>query len=149
MADDKTIKLLIVDDEVPFLNAVSERLRLKDFDVVSADSGEKALEAARLKAFDVAVVDLHMPGMDGRELLDALKEQHPFLQVLILTGQGTVSTAMECMRQGAVTYLEKPFNFDQLVEAVKEAYTAKMISQYEHKARELKPAPGKGSNNED
>ncbi len=148
MADEKTIKVLIVDDEVSFLNAVSERLRLKGFEVFSADSGEKALEAAEQLSFDVAVVDLHMPGMTGQELLEALKVKHPFLQVLILTGQGTVRTAMECMRQGAVTYLEKPFNFDQLVDAVGEAFTAKLISQYEHQASELKPPSGKISENQ-
>ena len=138
MGDEKIIRLLIVDDEVPFLNAISERLRLKDFDVTSAENGEMAMEAALEKTFDVAVVDLHMPGMNGQELLTALKARHPFLQVLVLPGQGTVSTAMECMRMGATTYLEKPYDFAQLVEAIKEAYTSKLISKYEHQARELK-----------
>ena len=57
MGDEKIIRLLIVDDEVPFLNAISERLRLKDFDVTSAENGEMAMEAALEKTFDVAVVD--------------------------------------------------------------------------------------------
>jgi DNA-binding NtrC family response regulator len=138
MSDEKKIRLLIVDDEEGFLNAITQRLRLKDFDVTAASSGAAAVDAARKKTFDVAVVDLHMPGMNGQELLMALKDQHRFLQVLILTGQGTVSAAIECMKMGAATYLEKPYDFDQLVDAIKDAYTARLISKYEHQARELK-----------
>lgn len=140
MNEDQTIRLLIVDDEEAFLNVITQRLRLKDFDVTAASDGETAMAAALEKTFDVAVVDLHMPGMNGQELLAALKDRHPFLQVLILTGQGTMGAAMECMRLGAASYLEKPYNFDQLVEAIRDAYTAKLISRYEHQARELKAA---------
>jgi DNA-binding NtrC family response regulator len=132
------IRLLVVDDEVPFLHALSERLRLKNFDVTSADSGESALQAAGHKTFDVAVVDLHMPGMSGQELLLALKERQQFLQILIFTGQGTLSKAMECMTMGAVSYLEKTSNIDQVVEAINEAYTSKLISTYEQRAQELR-----------
>ena len=138
MNEDQTIRLLIVDDEEAFLNVITQRLRLKDFDVTAASDGEQAMAAALEKPFDVAVVDLHMPGMNGQELLAALKDRHPFLQVLILTGQGTMGAAMECMRMVAATYLEKPYDFDQLVEAIRDAYTAKLISRYEHQARELK-----------
>lgn len=138
MNEDQTIRLLIVDDEEAFLNVITQRLRLKEFDVTAASDGEQAMAAALEKPFDVAVVDLHMPGMNGQELLAALKDRHPFLQVLILTGQGTMGAAMECMRMGAATYLEKPYDFDQLVEAIRDAYTAKLISRYEHQARELK-----------
>jgi DNA-binding NtrC family response regulator len=135
---EENIKLLIVDDEIHFLNAISERLRLKGFDVTSAENGEAAMDSAMKESFDVAVVDLHMPGMNGQELLKALKERHRFMQVLILTGQGTMTTAMECMRMGAATYIEKPYNFEQLVEAIREAYTSKMIKKFEHQAMELK-----------
>ena len=138
MSDEKTIRLLIVDDEDAFLKAISERLKLKGFDVTPASSGEMALAAARDNTFDVAVVDLHMPGITGQELLTALKQQHPFLQVLILTGQSTVTSAIECMKMGATTYLEKPYDFEQLVEAIKDAYTSKLIRKFEHQAQQLK-----------
>lgn len=138
MTEKEKIRLLVVDDEVPFLHALSERLRLKDFDVTSADSGEAALQAAENKTFDVAVVDLHMPGMNGQELLLALKERQQFLQILIFTGQGTLSKAVECMTMGAVSYLEKTANIDQVVEAINEAYTSKLISTYEQRAQELR-----------
>jgi len=138
MADGEKIRLLVVDDEVHFLHALSERLRLKNFDVTSVDSGESALKAAEHKIFDVAVVDLHMPGMNGQELLLALKERQQFLQILIFTGQGTYSKAMECMAMGAVTYLEKISNIEQVVEAINEAYTSKLISTYEQRAKDLR-----------
>lgn len=138
MADEEKIRLLVVDDEVAFLHALSERLRMKKFDVTSAESGESALQAAEHKTFDVAVVDLHMPGMNGQELLLALKERQQLLQILIFTGQGTLSKAMECMTMGAVTYLEKSANIEQVVEAINEAYTSKLISKYEQRAKELR-----------
>ena len=108
MEPENTIKILLVDDEVKFLKAVSDRLAIKGFDVTTADNGDDAVAAAGKGGFDVAVVDLQMPGMDGTQVLKALKENHKFIEIIMLTGHATVDSAVECTRLGAFKYLEKP-----------------------------------------
>jgi DNA-binding NtrC family response regulator len=126
------IKLLIVDDDEKFLNTISERLGLKDFDVTPAGDGEKALKAAEKGDFDVAIVDMKMPGIDGKELLKRLKENHQFLEVIMLTGYSSIDSAVECTKLGAFGYLEKPYNFDDLLQKLKEAYEARLMKKFEH-----------------
>ena len=75
----KKIKLLVVDDEARFLKTLSDRLSLRDFDVTAASSGEQAMDEAGRQVFDVALVDLKMPGIGGDKLLEMLKEKHPFI----------------------------------------------------------------------
>ena len=75
----KKIKLLIVDDEIQFLDSIARRLEMRDFDVTTASDGMSALALARGGRFDLALVDLKMPGMKGEELLAALKAEHRFL----------------------------------------------------------------------
>ena len=134
------IRLLIVDDEVEFLETVSERLEQRDFEVTTASEGADALEIAKRDRFDLAVVDLRMPGMDGRELLEALKKEHKFLEVIVLTGYGSVESAFECSKLGAFGYLSKPFDLDELLKVLKDAFAARMENKFEHnrdKARKL------------
>lgn len=126
------IKLLIVDDDEKFLSTISERLGLKDFDVTPASNGNKALAAAEKGDFDVAVVDLKMPGIDGMELLKRLKESHKFLEVIMLTGHSSINSAVESTKLGAFGYLEKPYNFDDLLQKIKEAYEARLMKKFEH-----------------
>lgn len=126
------ISLLIVDDEVPFLEAIARRLRMRDFDVVTAANGPAALEAARRQLFDLALLDLKMPGMNGREVLEALREQHHFLEVIILTGHGSLDSAVECTKLGAFKYLPKPYELDRLIEVLKEAYQHRLENKFQH-----------------
>jgi DNA-binding NtrC family response regulator len=128
----RRMKLLIVDDEVKFLNSISKRLALKDFDVMTASDGKTAVNVAKKDKFDVALVDLKMPDMDGREVLKILKKRHKFLQILILTGHASIDSAVECTKLGAFNYLEKPFEFDKLVEALKEAFEARLRKKFEN-----------------
>ena len=79
------IKLLIVDDEVQFLNALAQRLEIRGFHVTKATNGAEALQAARSDKFDLALLDLKMPGLDGKEVLQLLKKEHKHLEVIILT----------------------------------------------------------------
>jgi DNA-binding NtrC family response regulator len=125
------IKLLLVDDEVDFLKSLSERLSNRGFDVVTATDGEQALEAAKKGSFDIAIVDLKMPGMDGTEVLKLLKEKHKWLEVIMLTAYGTIDSAIEAAKLGAHGYLEKPYDFDKLVAAIKDAYTARLLKKHE------------------
>jgi ActR/RegA family two-component response regulator len=102
--EERQIKLLIVDDDEKFLKTIAERLGLRDFNVTIAADGNQALEAAMDK-FDLAILDMKMPGMDGMELLKVLKEKHKFLEIIILTGYASIDSAVEAMKLGAFGYL--------------------------------------------
>ena len=118
----KKIKLLVVDDEERFLKTLSERLSLRDFDVTPVSDGMSALEAAENQSFDVALVDLKMPGLSGEELLKILKEKHPFIEVVILTGHGSIDSAVQCTQLGSHGYLQKPAETEELLDVLKNAY---------------------------
>ncbi len=128
---DNKIKLLMVDDETEFLDSIAERLEQRDFSVAKASDGEQALAVAERERFDLAVVDLRMPGMDGTALLEILKREHKFLEVIILTGHGSVESAFECSKLGAFGYLQKPFDLDQLLQVLKDAFQERMRKKYE------------------
>jgi DNA-binding NtrC family response regulator len=134
---DKKIKLLIVDDDEKFLNTISERLGLKDFKVSSTTEAEKAVKLAKKGKFDVAILDLKMPGMDGTELLKILKKKHKFLEVIMLTGFASIDSAVECTKLGAFGYLEKPYSFEKLLETLKEAYETRLRKKFEHDKKRM------------
>jgi DNA-binding NtrC family response regulator len=125
MAQDR-IKLLIVDDEVRFLETLSQRLVMRDFDVTPVSSGDEAVKVARENAFDIALVDLKMPGLTGEEVLKILKSEHPLIEVVILTGHGSVESAVECVKEGTYQYLQKPCETDELMQVLLEAYRARV-----------------------
>jgi two-component system NtrC family response regulator len=129
MADKSDIKVLIVDDEETLLEYMSKRLVREGFTVKTTLSGEEGLEMATGELFDVAVVDMKMPGMDGVETQKALKKVQPFLQCIVLTGHGNVDTALESGQQEAFKYLLKPIDYDNLVETIREAYEKKVEVQ--------------------
>lgn len=132
MSTENKIKLLIVDDEVEFLTAVASRLELQNFDVTAASNGKEAIASAEKGLFDVAIVDVDMPGMAGAQLLKILKERHNYLEIIILTGHAKIDSAVECTKLGAFKYLEKPYAFEKLVEAIKEAYEARLQRKFAH-----------------
>ena len=129
---EKQIGLLIVDDDEKFLATIAERLGLKDFDVTTATEGTQAIKAAKKGAFDVAILDLKMPGMDGMELLQILKKKHKFLEIVILTGFASIDSAVEATKLGAFGYLEKPYDFDKLLGVLKDDYEARIRKKFEH-----------------
>ena len=135
MADQ--IKLLIVDDEVKFLDSISRRLGMRDFDVTKATNGAEALEAARAANFDLALLDLKMPGLNGQQVLKILKEEHKHLEVIILTGHGSVDSAVECTKLGAFGYLPKPYKLEELLEVLRQAYEARMKKKFESDAARM------------
>lgn len=116
------IKLLVVDDEERFLKTLAQRLGMRDFDVTPVTSGPEAIACARRQPFDLALVDLKMPKMSGEEVLRVLKEEHPFIEVVILTGHGSVDSAVDCTKAGSYGYLQKPCETEELLEVLKEAY---------------------------
>lgn len=125
------IKLLIVDDEREFLEALGQRLEMRDFDVHLATAGAEAVDLCRKEKFDLALVDLKMPGMDGQELLARLKAEHTYLEVIILTGHGSLGNAVECAKMGAYSYLPKPYKLEELLDVLKGAYLERMRKKFE------------------
>jgi len=138
MEDEQKIKILLVDDEVKFLETIARRLELRNLEVTTATSGEESIAAADKNLFDVAVLDLQMPGLDGAQVLKRLKERHKYLEIIMLTGHATVDSAVECTKLGAFQYLEKPYAFDKLVELIKEAYKTRLTRKFEHNEKRFK-----------
>jgi len=139
MKKDK-INILIVDDEEQFLESMGKRLEVRDFYVITANRGEKAIEAARKYAVDIALVDLKMPGINGEETLKTLKDEHKWMEIVILTGHGNIDSAVECTRSGAYSYLQKPCKLEELLETLKEAYKKVVMNRnriQEEKLNEL------------
>ncbi|MBW1788706.1 MAG: response regulator [Deltaproteobacteria bacterium] len=120
------MKILLVDDEETLLEYLSKRLLKEGLTVKATFSGEEAVKVAGGENFDVAVVDLKMPGIDGVETQKRLKEVQPFLQCIVLTGHGSVESALESGQQNAFQYLLKPIDYDTLVIAIKDAHQKKM-----------------------
>jgi len=124
------IKLLIVDDEARFLSAIAQRLTKRGFEVRTASNGPDAIALANQEKFDIALLDLKMPGMDGGEVLKVLKSHHQFLEAIILTGHGSLESAVELTRLGAFSYLPKPYELDKLIEVLKDAYQARLKKKF-------------------
>lgn len=120
--------LLLVDDEAPFVEAMSKRLTRRELTVDTALSGKEAVEKVDVggpSKYDVVILDVKMPGMDGLETLAAIKSGHPTLEVVMLTGHATVENAIEGMKRGAFDYLMKPCDLDVLMAKVEEAVAKK------------------------
>jgi len=120
--DPINVELLIVDDDAEFRATVTRRFVRRGYQVHEASTGQRALELAELRHFDVAVIDMVMPGMSGLEVLKRLKSSSPECEALILTGQGTIETAVEAMKLGAYDYLTKPFPLSELEVLIEKAY---------------------------
>jgi DNA-binding NtrC family response regulator len=116
-------KVLLVDDEVDFVDVLADRLEARDLDVSKANSGAAALELAEERTFDAIVLDMAMPGMNGIETLERLLEINPDLQVILLTGRATLEQAAAAIRIGALDLLEKPAEIDTLVAKIEMAAT--------------------------
>jgi DNA-binding NtrC family response regulator len=123
------INLLIVDDEELFLKSMRKRLELRDFNVIAVDRGEKAIEAARTQPIDIALVDLKMPGIDGEKTLEALKKEHEWMEIIILTGHGSIDSAVKCAKTGAYSYLQKPCEWERLLQELAAAYKKKVMNR--------------------
>ncbi len=122
--------ILLVDDEAPFVETMTKRLAKRDFDITTAFSGEEALETlASSGRIEVVILDVKMPGMDGVETLQTIRKKHPLVEVIMLTGNATVETAIDGMKMGAFDYLMKPCDMDALVVKVEEAAARKRVHE--------------------
>lgn len=120
--DPRKIDLLLVDDDADFRETVARRFTRRGFGVQEATHGEQALQLADLRQFDVVVLDMVMPGMTGTQVLEQLKLRHPECEIIMLTGQGTIETAVQSMKLGAYDYLTKPFPLADLETLIEKAY---------------------------
>ncbi len=134
----KNIKLLIVDDEKTFLDSIAMRLEMRGFDVTKAYNGADALKAAEGAGFDLALLDLKMPGMNGREVLERLKRDHKYIEVIILTGHGSYDSAVECTRIGAFGYLPKPYELEKLLDVLQQAYEVRLSKKFAQDEERMK-----------
>jgi DNA-binding NtrC family response regulator len=134
------VKVLLVDDEKEFVDLLGERMSARGMEVSSTTSAADALKIAEEQTFDAIVLDLMMPEMDGLEVLKNLKAKRPELQVILLTGHGTIEKGVEAMRLGAMDFVEKPADLDALTEKIKKAQARKMIlveRKVEEKLRDI------------
>jgi DNA-binding NtrC family response regulator len=135
-----SIHFLLVDDEKVLIETIAERLRIKGFTVDCAFSGNEALnQLSRSDTIDIVVLDIQMPDLDGMRILERIKEKHPLVEVIMLTGHATVQSAVEALKFGAYDYLLKPCDFNDLISKAKKALSRK--SARERKILNLKLKP--------
>jgi DNA-binding NtrC family response regulator len=117
------INLILVDDELEFLDAASTTLSRRGFEVSRAPNGRTAIDLIQNHEFDVMVLDVKMPGIDGVEVFHQVTRLAPHLPVIMLTGHGTVKQAFETSRDGVFEYLTKPFDIDKFAQVARRAVT--------------------------
>jgi len=129
--------ILLVDDEVSFTETMAKRLSKRNFNVFTASGGQEALDFLKNNmGIDVIILDVKMPGMDGIETLQNIKQHYPLINVIMLTGHATVESAIDGMKQGAFDYLMKPCEMDVLILKVNDAKEAKQKHEEKiHQAR--------------
>jgi len=137
MAEHHHVRVLLVDDEETLVEYLSKRLLKEGFTVKAAFNGEQALQAAGGEVFDVAVVDLKMPGIDGIETQKRLHQIQPMLQCIVLTGHGSLESALASGKQAAYQYFVKPIDYEKLVETIKQAAAAKKQLVEDHIQKEI------------
>ncbi|MBW1896071.1 MAG: response regulator, partial [Deltaproteobacteria bacterium] len=115
-------KVLLVDDELQFVETLSERLLLREVGSAAVYDGEQALHLLEEEEPDVMILDLKMPGIDGISVLNRVKKSHPNMEVIILTGHGSKREEETCMAMGAFAYLEKPVDIEHLTKTLRSAY---------------------------
>lgn len=127
-------RILLVDDEEDMLSSLGTYLELQGYETVSTSDPLQAIDMVALKKFHVAICDINMPGMNGIELLKKLKKSWPSLQVVMMTGYGTLEKAIDCLEAGACEFILKPFDdIDEIGEIIN--LTFQRISRWENVAK--------------
>jgi DNA-binding NtrC family response regulator len=127
MPEELNARVLLVDDEEKFLEVVSQRLKTRGLKVDTATSGEDALNTVKREDFDAIVLDLSMPGMSGLETLERIRKDKPDVQVIILTGHGTLQAGVQAMKEGALDFMEKPVDLNKLLSRIDEARDKRIL----------------------
>ncbi len=114
-------KVLLVDDDRELLRVYSKIFKLQGFDIVTCPSGEAALEMLAAHPISVVISDIIMPRMNGMELLKKIRHAYPYCEVIMLTAEGSITEAVDAMKQGAFSYFVKPADIDEMISSVKKA----------------------------
>ena len=112
------LKILCVDDNADLRKSLIELFKAEDFEVDSAENGIQALEMLRKRVYDLVLLDVLMPGMDGLKTLQEMKKNDVFPKVIMLTGVDSVKTAHQCVKLGASDYISKPYDPEELLHTV-------------------------------
>jgi DNA-binding NtrC family response regulator len=120
-------KVLIAEDEDITLKHLLSILQKEGYEVKGVGDGLSAMEKVEKEHFDAVIADIKMPGLTGIELLEKIKEKHLETEVIIITGYGSINSAVEAMRKGARDYITKPFDLDELLLKVKQIYDKKTL----------------------
>lgn len=131
------INVLLVDDEEALLHSIQKRLQFRDFNVIAVNRGEKALEVAREQPVDVAIVDIKMPGMSGKAVLEALKADYPWMEVIVLTGHGSFDPDEEGVAGKLHACLAKPCDLKTLQETLVDAYKKTVMNRLQIQPDEM------------
>ena len=123
-----TPHVLFVDDEPALRTLMAERLRERGFEVVEAESGEKALDLLDQFAFDIIITDLRMPGIDGGRVIESAVGRYPGIVAIVITGYGTVKDAVDAIKRGASDFIAKPFQFDELMHVLQKALEQRRLT---------------------
>jgi len=130
-------KVLLVDDEEEFIKTLTSRLEVRGLKVTGATRGQDALDILDKEKFDVIVLDLAMPGMDGLETLERIKGKDPDAEIIMLSGHGSIKTSIEAIKLGAEDFMEKPVDLPELLEKIAEAREKRILVMQKHAKEEI------------
>ncbi|WP_142066671.1 sigma-54 dependent transcriptional regulator [Brevibacillus sp. AG162] len=136
-------RILIVDDEADFRHLLTSRLKRKGYTTLEASDGISAQQLVTSETIHVILLDLKMPGMDGLSFLQWCKESSPAIQIIVVTGHGTIETAIEAMKRGAYDYLTKPYNLNELEVLISKAVEKQLLTEENQQLREALSTNGK------
>lgn len=122
-------RVLAVDDEADFIETLVKRFTFRKIPVTAAASGPEALAVLEQAPFDVVILDMRMPGMDGIAVLREIKKRHPLVEVIMLTGHASVEAGMQGMSLGAYDYVLKPVDFGELLDKARKASERKKLNE--------------------
>ena len=120
-------RILIVDDEPSIVKLLAEMLRPEGYSCFGCRSGQEAMHLMSNQEFDVVLCDVHMPGMSGLELLRLVREKHPRMASVMVTGEGDVRVGVQAMKEGADDYLLKPLNFEAVLVSINQVLERKKL----------------------
>jgi DNA-binding NtrC family response regulator len=120
-------RVLLVDDEEDFVNTLASRLEVRGLKVTSATRGVEAVDLVGEQQFDIIVLDLAMPGIDGIETLKRIKEKDPDAEIIMLSGHGSIHSGVEAIKLGAEDFLEKPVDIRELIGKIEEAKERRIL----------------------
>ena len=121
--------ILIVDDEPSILKSLSGILMDEGFETITATNGYEALKQIEAESPDLVLLDIWMPGLDGIDTLKEIRQAHPHIQVVMITGHGTIETAVNATKIGAYDFIEKPLNIDRVIVAINNALNFRRLEK--------------------